>query len=498
MSTSFRAARLGRRSFPRVSDYAHIGMLGGPIAAVGAALDDMLTDQVRRVREIEANEQAAALARSDLNARGFIGRAALDAGDDEQKFASVVGPAKSAWLENIPEDRRELASVRWDDLTQQHAFKITTQRLQNAEASANGDLVADTQPTLAELFDAARDQNPAAEKRACDRLTALNEARTDLSPVQKEQNLLAWRSKADGHVVMGAFDRELRRGGLSAGETFRARFMAGDVIEDPDLRAKYGSEMDQALTEQVRSIERIERANDKARKEQQDQTFALGVRGLGDGSLTRETVDGWLTNRKIGADHAASLYRSLNSPDAARDDPAAVVELYRAQDRGESTAQVALEMFSQGRISLSTLNREREREAQISGEPTRVKQYRSFVRDSVGGVRGPLAVLDADASAREAMAIREYDERVADREDPREVADDIGKRYRAQPLSPTAYPAPRFIGSGDRNSLQDLEQARQETAHALQAGRISPAEAAREGQLLQTLIGLAQQRQQGA
>lgn len=496
MSSTFRSARMGRRPFsPRMGDYARIGMQGGPVAAVGAAIDDVLNDQVQRVREIEASEQAAALARSDMNARDFIGRAALDAGDDEEKFASVVGPAKSAWLENIPEDRREMASVRWDDLSQQHAFRITTQRLQNAEARNNGDLVADTLPTLDELYDAARDQNPVAEKRSWDRLMALNDARTDLSPAQKEQNLFAWRSKADEHVVMGAFDRELLRGGLSAGETFRARFLAGDIIKNPDLRETYGAQMERVLSENVRSIERVERANEKDLKERQGQTFLLGIRGLGDGSLKRETVDGWVANRQIDVDHAASLYRSLNSPDAARDDPAAVVELYRAQDRGEPTARTALEMFSLGRISLATLNREREREAQISGEPTRVKQYRQFLRDSVGGVRGPLAVLDADASAREAMAIREYDERVANREDPRDIADDIGVRYRAQPLSATVYPAPRFLGAGDRNSLADLDQARRETARALQDGRISPAEAAREGQLLQTLTGLAKQRQ---
>ncbi len=247
MASSFRSARLGRRTFPRVSDYTSIGMQGGPVAAVGAAVDDILSDQIAHVREIQASEQAAALARSDANARDFIGRAALDADNDEAAFGEKVGQAKGAWLENIPEDHREVMGQRWDEITQGHALKMTAARLQEAKDRANADLITSGDASYAEAMDAARDQNPEAEMSAMARHLAAIDARTDLTPQQKAVSRLKADDEAQGWYVKGAFERALTKRGLASAEKFIADFRSADTIKDPAQRDKHAGWMEARL-----------------------------------------------------------------------------------------------------------------------------------------------------------------------------------------------------------------------------------------------------------
>lgn len=248
MTSAFRSARMGRRPFsPRLGDYARIGMQGGPVAAVGAAIDDVLDDQIRNVREIRASEQAAALARSDMNARDFIGRAALDAGDDEEKFGATVGQAKSEWLNAIPEDSREVMSQRYDEITQRHALQMTAARLQKSKDQANADLLTSAKDSYAEWMDAARDQNPEAEQSAMARHLAAIDARTDLSPQEKAAARIKADNEAQGWYVKGAFERAMSKRGTAFAEKFIADFRAADTIRDPAQRDRHAGWMEARL-----------------------------------------------------------------------------------------------------------------------------------------------------------------------------------------------------------------------------------------------------------
>lgn len=265
MADTFRSSRLGRRMFsPRMGDYARIGMQGGPVAAVGAAIDDVLTDQIRHVREIEASEKAAALARSDANARDFIGRAALDAGNDEEKFGATVGQAKGEWLNGIPEDSRELMSQRFDEIALGHALKMTAARLQASKDQANADLLSSANDSYAEVMDAARDQNPEAERSAMARHLAAIDARTDLSPQEKAAARIKTDAEAQGWYVKGAFERELSKRGTAAAEKFVADFRAADTIKDPEQRDRHAGWMEARLRDAQADEKRAE-AESKAK-----------------------------------------------------------------------------------------------------------------------------------------------------------------------------------------------------------------------------------------
>lgn len=281
MSDAFRSARLGRRAFsPRVGDYTRIGMQGGPVAAVGAAVDDVLSDQIRHVREIEASEQAAALARSDMNARDFISRAALDAGDDEEAFGAAVGQGKAAWLENIPEDSREVMSQRYDEISQGHALKMTAARLQKSRDQANADLLTSADASYAEVMDAARDQNPEAEQSAMARHLAAIDARTDLSPQEKAAARLKTDGEAQGWYVKGAFERTLTKRGIGAAEKFLSEFRAADTIKDPRERDRHAGWMDARLRDAQIDQDRREaeaRKNIAAANEQYINVLDVGI-----------------------------------------------------------------------------------------------------------------------------------------------------------------------------------------------------------------------------
>ena len=127
----------------------------------------------------------------------------------------------------------------------------------------------------------------------------------------------------------------------------------------------------------------------------------------------------------------------------------------------------------------------------LERENQEVKQYRKFVADAIA-TAGPLAVLDSDTSLRKASAFREFNERVAAGDPPKEVADDVLARYRLLSPGLIAFPNPRFLG-GNRSDLNALEEARQATAAAYQDGRMTRAQAVAEARLIKRLVDMAKQ-----
>ncbi|MDY0242700.1 MAG: hypothetical protein RBR34_11030 [Rhodospirillaceae bacterium] len=242
------------------------------------------------------------------------------------------------------------------------------------------------------------------------------------------------------------------------------------------------------------AFERAERQNERELSRVQGVTYGRMFSKVVDGTLEKDEIDAALKNRTLSGENAVSLYRALRSPEPTRDDPAAVTQLYRDHDAGAAVGPRALDLYASGAITKGTLDHFRTMDER--GDTPRVTQYRSYVRDQIGGARGPMAILDPDVSARESTAIREYNERVAGGEDPAQVADDVVPRYRIQPLSASAMGMPKYIGGGSKDNLADLERARQETARRFQSGEIKQPEAKREAELIRQLMEIAQRAQQ--
>jgi hypothetical protein len=113
------------------------------------------------------------------------------------------------------------------------------------------------------------------------------------------------------------------------------------------------------------------------------------------------------------------------------------------------------------------------------------KQARNFIKESIKDT-SPFAKFDEQRAARYANAMREYEQRLLTAEEdgisPNDIADDVVKRYRLEPLKAEAFPRPMF------GSRTDPQAARLNTINALDKGDIDKETADRELMNIEMII----------
>ncbi|MCB1631040.1 MAG: hypothetical protein KDI23_04365 [Pseudomonadales bacterium] len=271
----------------------------------------------------------------------------------------------------------------------------------------------------------------------------------------------------------------------------------------PDDRTRLQGMVDRLIEqddrERIRLAEKAERDAERALKDAQDARAAEFRVGIMEGAVGERDLTMALETGQIDLQAFNSLLPALQAEREQRDDPTRVVRLQR--DIGDGTASEAQvwSAYADGALSKGTavaLMKQAESVRRGGGVLARddVQRQRAYVDATVGGMRGPLAVLDSASSQRVANAIREYDERVAaeyDRAkadgrpfDPKAVADAVVDLYRPSPPDRLALPRPLFAGERP-SSLEDVQAVRQRTAEAAFSGDITPEQAAEQERLLQ-------------
>lgn len=391
------------------------------------------------------------------------------------------------WAENVDSaDPETQALVRERLGAMRSQFVKRAIEFESVERSRHG--AARTQQTLQGLGQSLlNDPSQFKETHALGRLT-IDEA-DDLRPAVRRQLQDAWRQIAST-AALGTLVRQ-------APETAMTQLEGGkwDQFLEPTevltwIDRAETSALAQESDRQVQ-IDRLEKQQEKAIEEAQElrsEQLRIGsLRGeLGQTELidalerreiTRSQFNSLLTGQEaveVGEDNAVS---ALELRQRIYDGLAGSEDVFQAHGNGDLSAQTAEEL-----INLAASERQESESVLKSGDAKRARQ---FLDAQIGGVRGPLAVLDFDASARLANALREFDTRVTDGEEPFAVADGLAKQFRQIAPAPTSFGTPMFLVG---TMLQpDVAATEARTLEALDAGQISEATAARELQRIQAI-----------
>lgn len=285
-----------------------------------------------------------------------------------------------------------------------------------------------------------------------------------LSPAQRR----AKQEDAPSELIKSALIGLVRRDRLMDAETELASGKYDEQLSRTD-RASVLTAIEAQRRENVRLAEKAERDAEDAIEDAQEQRAAELFDRITEGALSDRQLDEELNKRTIKGNDYIMLRRTLESEAAPEDDP----DVYRIllEDAHD-------EVLTEDRIFAARANGliRDETMRDLLGRIDRVmdegeREALEYIRANVGGVRGPLAILDSQASQREAMAIREARSRMDQGENVWNVADDIVKRFRPDDPDVSAMPRPMFP-EGNPDTLEGIEASSARTVQAFQAGEI--------------------------
>lgn len=314
---------------------------------------------------------------------------------------------------------------------------------------------------------------------------------------------------------LGTIDEHAARGvvGLDDAPKMRRKFVSdiGESFIDRDIRLNpqvaldniLAGKYDSILQDEVKKEKVIEKAQrqadilsrhtdaELARQESRSERLAKQIRDQtemdlwGRDDLTIEMVENAERGRTIDASGARALRRKVYTEEGK--DNKDVVFAYEAEifspnlddkKAGELRSGI-LNSVAKGYVSSKTGGDllksllQNSRADDISKTPS-YKQAADFVDDQLRATGPGAATLDPDEQARRASAKREFDTRARGKEDPWTIADDLVKRYRVNPLTPSAFPRPKYLplSGGDVNDMTSLDYAEQVTVEHFKAGEL--------------------------
>lgn len=319
-----------------------------------------------------------------------------------------------------------------------------------------------------------------------------------LTPEQEREAMsLGTRS-----LVIAKINGEITAGGFAAArsilvdERFEGAFplkerlaLIDDIDSAEDARFEHFADID-ANAEKMRKREREERAVE----------LTLGI---ADGATGEGAVIEALRLRQIDRRQFGQLMTALSR--AEPDDVNAVAALGLRADVLDGRAGVTeiLASHAVGEIDLDTAEELIGAADQVTrrgGVLARadVRAARGFVDSTIGGIRGPLAILDSASSERTQNALRDFDNQVrkagesGQSFDPFAIADEVVEGFRTKPPSPTAFRRPRYL-VGMRAS-PDIDKSMLRTLDALDRGLITQQEAMEEIMNLEAIEDALEQR----
>lgn len=309
-----------------------------------------------------------------------------------------------------------------------------------------------------------------------------------LSPQQEEAAQRSGQIKVIDSAVRGFAER----GDFSA---------ARRLLNDPRFDELFTPDERQTMLDgALRLVDQRTAAEQKVADEKREAKSSELRIGITRGTVGEQQLTQALENREINNSQFDTLWRFANSEESGINDDALAVSLRKRIYDGDLDMNGLMEyrnrLTNESMESLMSLTDQMARRdtildrADISRERKRVDQI-------IGGVRGPLAILDGGASERVANAMDDFDQRVLKGENPRTVADETIERFRRDPVSLTSLPKPKmWAGRVEMRPKAELEaqvaDAQRRTQAEFDAMRMSEDEYVREMQNLEKYLEVVQ------
>ena len=466
-----------------------IQVAGGQLIATGKTLDrefERIDDGIAEDAYNKVQQKELDLAFGEEGYLRLRGGAATDQ-ETISGYKQQLDDEINSIAGNLKNDRqRKFFAKRADIARMRHQESLLRHVVQQGEVQAN-DIYENTFES-SNATAAANYNNP--------NIVAGEEARIRAT-VNARADRLGWTE------VQAEAEMKKRVSGLH--ESVAKRTMAASPSEALKYLAKHEADMDpvayaslemSARTRAVELASRAEALGDKQRKKAQEALYGdLTIKILEEpGSVDVATLNQHLRKRELTREHYDDLRKVLQAGDViSEDNPEAVLYLDRLAAVGDETFTPELHrLLASQQITGNTageLNRRYLASVEEGGVLAKesVKSARRHVDQVIGGVRGPLAILDTAVSERVSNALMDFDSRVKAEpgKSPEVIANEIIKDYRLTPPGPTSFQRPKFL-VGSR-AQPDIPATMQATIDALDRGEISKEYAAQEIELINAI-----------
>lgn len=269
-----------------------------------------------------------------------------------------------------------------------------------------------------------------------------------------------------------------------------------DDVIDPDTKQKGISAAYREIEDRVAAADRADAREQRNLQRRQHEAFGDALVRIAANDMTQEQLAELLARDVISPEDYRVAQTDLRR--AASDDGNAALELDLRIDVLNGEATLGDLLSHRDELSTDEMTRLVDLADQVArrgGALARedVQQSMDIIRSFVGGVRGPLAVLDQEASAREARALEEFTTRLApDGSNQRALREEVIQNFRRPTALPSVFDAPvsRYLPrSGQMNSNPELlrsaiRDAMEQLAEDRTAGLITPEEADYEVRVL--------------
>lgn len=299
--------------------------------------------------------------------------------------------------------------------------------------------------------------------------------------------------------ALGGFNRAARGGAAQAYAYVGALGGDAKAFSTPDTRTRVLRTLEGQLNTIGAEQRRREAAAEKAKRQTEDATFKRAMDLHASGGLTMD----WVQRNRAGlsASDYGQLTRAATEPRPARTDPVTYADLEGRARSGENVKGDVKRAFIEGRLTrenYDALNGVVER-----GEDDALKEGHGFIRRFVMGTEFSAS---HDQSQRYATAVREYEDWAAQRrgagQPPLTRAEANTAAERIARAWATTKPGdvvgdPQFLIRDPKGAF-DANATRAATRAAMEAGRLTPSQAAEEARRIGTLEERERQAREAA
>ncbi|MBF0169383.1 MAG: hypothetical protein HQL45_17385 [Alphaproteobacteria bacterium] len=214
------------------------------------------------------------LARVDLNAQDLAAKLSQLHPADPEAFKAAWNKRGQEWIATLPADMAPGARLKWDEMGAKALAPVTFNAHKQALGEANADLMRASDLAATQAASAWRAGNEQAGAEAVTKWRQAIDARTDLTPQEKEKARLAFQDEARRHAVLGGLDRSLKQG-IDKADKYLKTFMSNDQPGmHPDIKEKLGRTIEARIQDRAQEIERGQREAEKASEQKRSRWFS--------------------------------------------------------------------------------------------------------------------------------------------------------------------------------------------------------------------------------
>lgn len=442
----------------------------------------------------------------------------LKASKDAIELESSLGPVVDSITRDqdlTPDEKRKAFDEAFADATTELRYtdpevstkaevsraRLRMQWAQTLDEKILGDERAKSESYLTAALAGLSKTSVADPDRAIARAEALiigsgHAAGWDDAKIERERQ--KWTGMMEGNYIRRQLADPNKVEGLYAELLDESRFQRLDPQTRTMLIGQASTQVERVQRDRIAAAEKADRAAERAVKDMQASNAAQFRVGIMEGAVSEAALTAALQERRISLKDFNQLLPAMRGEIEQVDDPDTVVSLTKDLYDGTVDERYVWQAYADGRLSkdtatrlMSTVESVRKGGGVLGRDD--VKRGRDFVDQMVGGTRGPLAILDSQASQRVASALRDYDEAIQAEDeaaraegrppDFRRITDDVVSRYKPdEQASLAALPRP-YGYTGPRAQI-DIESAKAAVADAFERGEIDAARLAAEVETL--------------